>query len=290
MQINLTDLMYPLCQKKLKLEEDYSSLKELKQTIYWIANNTELNTYILVQDILVSAYQYDLPVSHYMALIPLFSEKPIIGSLYGTRYISMPLSDSEADTLLGYNINNITDTPSLLYERAKKLGVTYIAVHDFKLKQTFNHSKYFKLVYKNDIYSVYKLDCFNPIISIEDGHVFNIKIKVNLIQFNVVASRNSSISIRLINYPGLKCFIDNYETSLDKYYFKLSKIKIWNIVINNYSVPFIKISIPKGFHKVTITYTHNNIGYYITFISLIFILIYDLYYIMFVIKRYAKHN
>jgi len=281
-QAKNTDLDYPFSgEKKFKLDKDYKDTSNLLSIISWIEKNIkDNNTYILMQDTLYRLGDWkNLPVSHYFAITPMYTKKPIIGSIFGTRYITDPITNTETNTMLGFPIARLAFDEKLIISLTKELGISYIETFDKNLIKGLNNSNSFILVYKKDRIHLFKSRKKRNIITLDDGQINNVLIEPNRITFTVNAENYSYIKIRMIKYPGWKAYIDGKETEIKEYNPILPTIvKLGGQIFYNYKVPFIKTRIKPGKHFVELRFERHTVGELATLIVILAISIYTIFY------------
>ena len=220
LQILNTDILYPIIpEKKFKLSTDYTEIKLFDDLFLWINKNVEDNTYIYVEDILMKKFP-DLPKSHYFYYIPLYTSKPVIGGMWGTKYISYPIVNSETNIMLGHELSFWEKNPSLMEIMSEELGITYFIVSSKKLVRILNSSEYFILLYSSKLYSIFRTRKYNPIVTGEKNvKILNISLKPNFITLKVkVLGQNSKIYIRLINFPYWNIICNNAKVTLSTFF------------------------------------------------------------------------
>jgi hypothetical protein len=262
-QLETTDIAYPINGRIVfQLNIDYSLSAKVDELIDWIQYSTKSNTYILIQDTLGVVN----PPSHYVYLASLISNVPTIGGIYGTRYITDPIANTEGNRILSIGANTLANDLEKLEVLARELGITYIAVIDSSLKNALNRNGYLK-VFSNDLFEVFRMKTFNPIASIENStatvRVLNYTVDSVVLEFRG-AKVNDRLRIRMVYYPELSVKINGRPVTVIPYYPpNLSK----TIGVR---VPFMEILLPSMNGIVTITYEPDVIPYATSLTTLIF--------------------
>ncbi len=262
-QLETTDIAYPVNGRVVfQLSIDYSLSAKVDELIDWIQHSSKSNTYILIQDTLGVVN----PPSHYVYLVSLMSNVPTIGGIYGTRYITDPIANTEGNRILSIGANMLANDLEKLDVLARELGITYIAVIDPSLKNALNRNGYLK-VFSNDLFEVFRMKTFNPIASIENStatvRVLNYTVDNVVLEFRG-AKVNDRLRVRMVYYPELSVKVNGRPVTVIPYYPpNLSK----TIGVR---VPFMEILLPSMNGIVRITYEPDVISHTTSLATLIF--------------------
>ncbi len=262
-QLETTDIAHPLNRRIVfPLSYDYSLPSRVEELIGWIQSSDKSNTYILIQDTLGVVN----PPSHYVYLASLMSNTPTIGGIYGTRYITNPIANTEGNRILSIEADALANDLEKLEILAKELGVTYIAVINPSLRSTLKQSGYVK-VFSNSLFEVFRMKSFNPIASIENStaaiRILNYTVDTIVLEFKG-AKPDDKLKIRMVYYPELEVKVNGRPTTVVPYY-PSNLMKMLGV-----KVPFIEVFLPSGSGIVTITYTPDLTQYAISLTMLIF--------------------
>ncbi|MEM3466129.1 MAG: hypothetical protein QW566_06620, partial [Candidatus Jordarchaeales archaeon] len=265
-QLQNTDLAYPFTREKVfKLTSDYPGFKKVDELINWAKNNVPKDTYMLFQDTVDFGDNDDFQTSHYIYIASIALERPIIGGCMGTNYITNPYVKTEGGYLLSFSIEKLLED-DLLQRLMDELGIGYMAVHDSMLINTLNSSPVFRLEYYNGLYAVFRKINPSKIIFIQgEGTVESIDFTINRIEATVsnVSGDSSYLIIRQVNFPGFTAEADGKALQVETYYPKLPNMVLnWHGVqpVYDWRVPFIKLKIPSGSYKVTLSFKIHTMG------------------------------
>ncbi|MBS7611041.1 hypothetical protein KEJ27_02335 [Candidatus Bathyarchaeota archaeon] len=262
-QLETTDILYPLNRRIVfPLSVDYSLPARVDELIEWIQDSGKSNTYILVQDTLGVVN----PPSHYVYLTSLMSNTPTIGGIYGTRYITDPIANTEGGRILSMDANRLANDLGKLDVLTRELGVTYIAVINPSIKNSLKQNGYV-MVFSNGLFEVFRMKTFNPIVSIENStatiRILNYNVDSVILEFRG-AKIDDRVRIRMVYYPELNVKVNGRPTTVIPYYPpNLSKIL-------GVRVPFMEILLPTMNGVITITYEPDPIPYAISLATLVF--------------------
>lgn len=277
-QIQNTDLIYPLSKEKVfKLTSDYPGFKEVDELINWTKDNVPENTYILFQDTLDLGDSENFQTSHYIYVASLALKRPMIGGCFGTRYITNTYALSEGGYLLSFSVEKLLEA-DLLQRLMDELGIGYIAIYDARLIRALNSSADFNLEYYNGLYAVFRKIDLSKIVLIEgDGVVNSVNFAINRIEATIsnVSGNGSCLMVRQVNFPGFMAEVDGRTVQVDTYYPKLPNVIMdWHGIgpVYNWRIPFIKVEIPPGSSRVTLSFKIHTVGSDISRISWIIFL------------------
>lgn len=262
-QLETTDIAYPINNRMVfPLSIDYSLSARVDELIDWIQYSGRSNTYILIQDTLGVVN----PPSHYVYLASLMSNTPTIGGIYGTRYITDPIANTEGDRILSMGANTLADDLEKLEVLARELGITYVAVINPSLKNALKQNGYLK-VFSNGLFEVFRMKTFNPIASIENStatvRILNYTVDNVVLEFRG-AKVDDRLRVRMVYYPELSVKVNGRPVTVIPYYPpNLSKAI-------GVRVPFMEILLPSMSGVVTITYEPDVISYTMSLATLIF--------------------
>ena len=262
-QLETTDIAYPINNRMVfPLSIDYSLSARVDELIDWIQYSGRSNTYILIQDTLGVVN----PPSHYVYLASLMSNTPTIGGIYGTRYITDPIANTEGDRILSMGANTLADDLEKLEVLARELGITYVAVINPSLKNALKQNGYLK-VFSNGLFEVFRMKTFNPIASIENStatvRILNYTVDNVVLEFRG-AKVDDRLRVRMVYYPELSVKVNGRPVTVIPYYPpNLSKAI-------GVRVPFMEILLPSMNGVVTITYEPDVIPYTMSLATLIF--------------------
>jgi len=262
-QLETTDIAYPINNRMVfPLSIDYSLSARVDELIDWIQYSGRSNTYILIQDTLGVVN----PPSHYVYLASLMSNTPTIGGIYGTRYITDPIANTEGDRILSMGANTLADDLEKLEVLARELGITYVAVINPSLKNALKQNGYLK-VFSNGLFEVFRMKTFNPIASIENStatvRILNYTVDNVVLEFRG-AKVDDRLRVRMVYYPELSVKVNGRPVTVIPYYPpNLSKAI-------GVRVPFMEILLPSMNGVVTITYEPDVISYTMSLATLIF--------------------
>ncbi len=262
-QLETTDIAYPINNRMVfPLSIDYSLSARVDELIDWIQYSGRSNTYILIQDTLGVVN----PPSHYVYLASLMSNTPTIGGIYGTRYITDPIANTEGDRILSMGANTLADDLEKLEVLARELGITYVAVINPSLKNALKQNGYLK-VFSNGLFEVFRMKTFNPIASIENStatvRILNYTVDNVVLEFRG-AKVDDRLRVRMVYYPELSVKVNGRPVTVIPYYPpNLSKAI-------GVRVPFMEILLPSMSGVVTITYEPDVIPYTMSLATLIF--------------------
>lgn len=272
-QLQTTDLIYPLNRRiTFPLSLDYSLPSKVDELIGWLQSSIKPNTYILIQDTLGVAN----PPSHYVYLTSLITNTPTVGGIYGTRYITNPIANTEGNRILSIEVNVLANDLEKLELLTKDLGISYIAVISSPLKNSLRENGYVR-VFSNDLFEVFRMKTFNPIASIENStaivRILNYTVDNIVLEFKG-AKPNDKLVIRMVYYPELDIKVNGRYATVIPYY-PPNVTKILGV-----KIPFMKVLLPSGSGIVTITYAFDTFSYRISLITLIFSLVVTVIYLM----------
>jgi hypothetical protein len=262
-QLETTDIAYPINNRIVfPLSIDYSLSARVDELIDWIQYSGKSNTYILIQDTLGVVN----PPSHYVYLASFMSNTPTIGGIYGTRYITDPIANTEGDRILSMGADTLADDLEKLEVLTRELGITYVAVINPSLKNALKQSGYLK-VFSNGLFEVFRMKTFNPIASIENStatvRILNYTVDNVVLEFRG-AKVDDRLRVRMVYYPELSVKVNGRPVTVIPYYSpNLSKAI-------GVRVPFMEILLPSMNGVVTITYEPDVIPYTISLATLIF--------------------
>lgn len=262
-QIETTDIAYPLNGRLVFiLSGDYSLPAEVDELIAWILRTGKMNTYVLVQDTLGVVD----PPSHYVYLASMVTESPVIGGIYGTRYITDPLANTEGGRIFSIRTDELARELGFLEAAARELGITYIAVIDPELRSSLIRHGY-RPLFRNSLYEVFRTRTFNPIVSIENPkatlRVLEYGVNRIVIEFRG-AKYGDVVRVRMLYYPDLEVKLNGRPVAAVEYYPSAIEKKL------GLRIPFIEIMLPGGSGVITITYKPDTVSYttsLVTFIS-----------------------
>jgi hypothetical protein len=230
----------------------------------WVRENVPENTYVFYQDTLwkLGDWSY-LPVSHYFYLSSMLTGKPQVGGGFGTRYITHPLANTEADHLLGQPIPWLAQRPERVYAIARELAISYFVIFDRTLVTTLrSRSDLFEEVYAEPPFHVFRTFAFNAIASADSGEVLQARFEPNRIVVVYRATNATVIRIRQLFYPGWRASVNGREVPVGRYYPDIPSY-VWvpgDGVLANYRVPFIAVRVPPGEHTLVLTYRVTTWG------------------------------
>lgn len=262
-QLETTDIAYTMNRRIVfSLSIDYSLPARADELIEWIQDSGKSNTYILIQDTLGVIN----PPSHYVYLASLMSNNPTIGGIYGTRYITDPIANTEGGRILSMDANILANDLERLDVLARELGVTYIAVINPSLKNSLKQNGYVR-VFSNGLFEVFRMKTFNPIVSIENStatvRILNYTVDNVVLEFRG-AKVDGRVRIRMVYYPELNVKVNGRPTTVIPYYPpNLSKIL-------GVRVSFMEILLPSTNGVITITYEPDPIPYFVSLTTLVF--------------------
>jgi hypothetical protein len=262
-QLETTDIAYPINNRIVfPLSIDYSLSARVDELIDWIQYSGRSNTYILIQDTLGVVN----PPSHYVYLASLMSNTPTIGGIYGTRYITDPIANTEGDRILSMGANTLADDLEKLEVLTRELGITYVAVINPSLKNALKQNGYLK-VFSNGLFEVFRMKTFNPIASIENStatvRILNYTVDNVVLEFRG-AKVDDRLRVRMVYYPELSVKVNGRPVTVIPYYPpNLSKAI-------GVRIPFMEILLPSMSGVVTITYEPDVIPYTMSLTTLIF--------------------
>ncbi len=229
----------------------------------WLAKHAPDNTYVMFQDTLHRLGDWRiLPVSHYFFLYSMLYEKPQVGGCYGTRYVTQPLANTEWTHLFGQPIPWLTAHPDELYRILRELGISYVAAYSPPLVAAMrSRSDLFEGVYSAPPIHVFRTREVNPIVSIASGKVLGVRIRPNLIEVEYEASEETYIYVRQVNHPGWRAYVGSKEVEVEDYYPDIPRyVVVFEGVLTNYKVPFIKVKVPAGRGKLTLEFRRVTYG------------------------------
>ena len=261
----LTDFYYPYSETLIfKMDTDFPGTVKLVKIMEWVRENVPVNTYVFYQDTLWKLGDWGyLPVSHYFYLSSMLAGKPQVGGGFGTRYITHPLANTEADHLLGQPIPWLAQRPERVYNIAKELGISYFVIFDQSLIAALrSRPDLFVEVYAEPPFYVFKTRTFNSIVDAVDGEILQVDIEPNTFAVKYRAANFTTIRIRQVFYPGWRAFVDDHEIPLESYNPDLPSY-VWvpgDGVIANYRVPFIELRAPPGEHVLVLKYRNSRWG------------------------------
>ena len=261
----LTDFYYPYSETLIfKMDADFPGTAKLVRIMEWVRENVPENTYVFYQDTLwkLGDWSY-LPVSHYFYLSSMLTGKPQVGGGFGTRYITHPLANTEADHLLGQPISWLAQRPERVYAIARELGISYFVIFDQALAAAMrSRPDLFEEVYAEPPFHVFRTTTFNAIASIDSGEVLQARFEPNRIVVVYRASNATVVRIRQVLYPGWRASVGGREVPLERYYPDIPSY-VWvpgDGVIANYRVPFIAVRVPPGEHALVLSYRVSTWG------------------------------
>jgi len=265
-QLQNTDLVYPFSKEKVfKLTSDYPGFKKVDELIGWVENNVPKDTYILFQDTLDFGDSEDFQTSHYVYIASIRLKRPIIGGCFGTRYITNTYALTEGGYLLSFSVEKLIKN-NLIQRLMDELGIGYIAIHDSRLMNFLNSSADFCLEYYNGLYAVFRKTNFSKIVFIQgEGTVESVDFTINRIEVTVsnVSGNTSYLIVRQVNFPGFTAEADGEIIPIDTHYPKLPNVITgWHGIqpVFNWRIPFIKVKIPAGSNRVTLTFSMHTVG------------------------------
>lgn len=273
----LTDFYYPYSETlTFKMDIDFPGIAKLVRIMEWVRTNVPENTYVFYQDTLWKLGDWNyLPVSHYFYLSSMLTGKPQVGGGFGTRYITHPLANTEADHLLGQPISWLAQRPERVYDIARELGISYLVLFDQSLITALRaRPDLFVEVYAEPPFHVFKTYALNPIIDIADGEIIRVNINPNEITVKYRAANYTTIRVRQVFYPGWRAFVDGREVRVRSYYPDVPSY-VWvpgDGVITNYRVPFIEVRVPPGERELILKYSMSTWGDNISAITLAILL------------------
>lgn len=289
-QARNTDLDYPFSRERVfKLDGDYPQVENLKKAMVWIRDNVEDNTYTLVQDTLVRLGDWNsLPVSHYLCLTSMVAEKPVVGGMFGTRYITLPIANTETDTLLGFPMRRLAEDEELLLRLSRELGISYYVVFDPVLKATLGRSPNFVEMTTFGPLAVYRTVRKNEVVTADAGIVTGLVVRPNHLRFKVLSDEGSLVRVRMVYYPGWTLRINGVRAQYERYYPQIpSVVRIGWLVVYNYRVPFIQFKVPPGEVEVEMVYSRVTLGNYVSTAALAALLAYTAAYVLVLRRRGA---
>jgi hypothetical protein len=261
----LTDFYYPYSETLIfKMDTDFPGTLKLVRIMEWVRENVPENTYVFYQDTLwkLGDWSY-LPVSHYFYLSSMLTGKPQVGGGFGTRYITHPLANTEADHLLGQPISWLAQRPERVYDIARELGISYFVIFDQSLIAALkSRPDLFVEVYAEPPFHVFKTSTFNSIVEAVNGEIVQVDIEPNVFAVKYRAANFTTIRIRQVFYPGWRAFVDDREIPLGSYNPDVPSY-VWvpgDGVIANYRVPFIEVQVPPGDHVLVLKYRASTWG------------------------------
>ncbi len=269
-----TDLYYPYAgELHFKLDTDFPMTESLRRIMEWVAANASDNTYVFYQDTLWKLGDWRrLPVSHYFYLSSMLTGKPQVGGGYGTRYITHPLANTEADYLLGQPISWLARHPERLYHVARELGITYFVLFDKTLVNAMRaRPDLFEELFVEPPFHVFRTTSFNPIVSIKGGVVEDVEIRPGEIVVKYSAPNDTVVYVRQVEYPGWHARVDGREVEVGRYYPNVPSFVLVpdDGTLTNYKIPFIKVEVPGGEHVLRLYYRLSTPGDAITLVSAI---------------------
>lgn len=272
-QMENTDLNYPWSQQiNLKLSSDFRLVSQADSLISWIKQNGDSNSYILMQDILDIGDWMGFPKSHYLYLTPVFTGKPIVGGVEGSNYITNPISTTDGGQILSMPISRIVGELGTFDRLLGELGIGHVVVFDIRLIKAMNASSLFRLSYYDGLFAVFRRAEPAYIASVQNaGEILEATYEINAMSFKVSgAEGNSSLRIRAVDYPGWSAKVNGESTEIHQYRPKIQSVMNWKgVVVPDYEVPFIEISLPAGQSRVVLDYHRSTAGDSITGVSLV---------------------
>ena len=253
-QVETTDIAYPLKDRLVfALSEDYSLPAEVDELITWVLRACKTNTYVLIQDTLGVVD----PPSHYVYLTSMVTGTPVIGGIYGTRYITDPIANTEERRILSVETGKLAGDLGFLETAARELGITYIAVIDPVLRNSLRRHGY-RPLFRNSLYEVFRTRTFNPIASIE-----NPKAALRVLEYDVdrivIEFRGTKygdvLRVRMLYYPDLDIRLNGRPVAAVEYYPSILERRL------GLRIPFIEVMLPGGSGVVTITYKPDMVSY-----------------------------
>ncbi len=262
-QLETTDIAYPVNRRIVfLLSVDYSLPVRVDELIEWIQDSGKSNTYILIQDTLGVIN----PPSHYVYLASSMSSNPTIGGIYGTRYITDPIANTEGNRILSIDANRLANDLEKLDVLARELGITYVAVINPSLKNSLKQNGYVR-VFSNSLFEVFRMKTFNPIVSIENStatiRILNYTVDSVVLEFRG-AKIDDRVKVRMVYYPELNVKVNGRPTTVLPYY-PQNLLKILGV-----KVPFMEIALPSTNGVLTITYEPDPIPYTVSITVLFF--------------------
>ena len=253
--------------KKINLSSDYSLSQDLFNLADSMKNNLRLNDRALVQDTFGSLGDvYNDGVitgwksgafprySHAVLLLPIYSNRMIVGGWPGSNYISRKFTMSEA----GYLANLTKVGIDAFSKELSSAGVNYIIVHSRGYIKLLNNSMHYTLMEQIGPFHIFKCNSCRPAIYAENGSpVKIIHLSAERLLFKAsIKNTSENVVIKLIYYPGFKAKVDDVETPIKTY--------------NVNGLPFMRISLSEGTHLVEVYYDQpsiNTIGEILTKLS-----------------------
>ncbi|MEM0043100.1 MAG: hypothetical protein QXO64_01780 [Thermofilaceae archaeon] len=284
-----TDIYYPFSDTlRFKMDTDFPGIADMVDVMEWVRSNVPDNTYVFYLDTLWKLGDWSrLPVSHYFYLSSMITGVPQVGGGFGTRYITQPIANTEADHLLGQPIEWLVRNPERVYEMAKQLGISYFVIFDNRLSSSLRaRPELFEDVYRRGSFHVFRTTTFNPIVSIDEGEIVSVTIRPNSIVVRYRAGNATLVRVRQVYFPGWTAYVNGQPVHVESYYPEIPTY-VWvpgDGVITNYRVPFIKVAVPSGENTLHLQYELNTWGDYVTLFTASFILIVN------VIAISLKHN
>ncbi|MEM2298173.1 MAG: hypothetical protein QXW23_01465 [Thermofilaceae archaeon] len=263
-----TDFYYPFSDTlRFKMDTDFPGVADMMDVMKWVRSNVPSNTYVFYQDTLWIGDWSRLPVSHYFYLSSMITGVPQVGGGFGTRYITQPIANTEADHLLGQPIEWLVRNPERVYEMAKELGISYFVIFDSRLSSSLRaRPELFEDVYRRGPFHVFRTTTFNPIVSIDEGEIVSVTIRPNSIVVRYRAGNATIVRIRQVYFPGWAAYVNGQSMYVGPYYPEIPTY-VWvpgDGVITNYRVPFIKVAVPSGENTLRLQYELSTWGDHVT--------------------------
>ncbi|MEM2930443.1 MAG: hypothetical protein QW797_06245 [Thermoproteota archaeon] len=265
-QLQNTDLAYPFSKEKVfKLTSDYPGFEKVNELIGWVENNVPKDTYILFQDTLDFGDSKDFQTSHYVYIASIRLKRPIIGGCFGTRYITNTYALTEGGYILSFSVEKLVED-GLIQRLMDELGIGYIAINNSRLINALNSSPVFRLEYYNGLYAVFRKINYSKIVFIQgEGTVESVDFTVNRIEATLsnVSGNSTYLVVRQVNFPGFTAEADGETLQIETYYPKLPNvITNWHGIgpVFNWRIPFMKLKIPAGSSRVTLSFNMHTVG------------------------------
>ena len=273
----LTDIYYPFTEElHFKLDVDFPMTKSLVRVMEWVRENVTENTYVMYQDTLWKLGDWKkLPVSHYFYLSSILTGKPQVGGCFGTRYITQPIANTEWHYLFGQPISWLARRPERFYRILSELGISYVVVYEQNLVSALrSRPDLFEEVFVEYPFRVFKTRGFNPIVSIESGVVKMVLFEPNRILVEYSAPNDTYLYVRQVKYPGWNAYVDGERVHIEEYYPDIpSYVVLFEGVLTNYKVPFMKVEVPAGEHRLELSFRRVTVGNTLTLATVLIIVL-----------------
>jgi hypothetical protein len=283
-----TDLLSTESSRKFKFIEDFPLQNNITKLLDYLKsqNIVSNNTYILMQDPSNNFADWvNYCNTHFIYQTSLILNKPMIGGIVWTRYVTQPISTSEYSKFFTLPMSYLSTHVDEFYYQLKELGITYVMTFDKDLIRSLRSDERFKELYSDGTFSIFKTIDFNPIVEVNSttAEVSNVTIMPNYLKFTLNGNINTTyeIKIKLVNFPSwaVASHPQAYSLSLSSYsphiLFEVSQT--WGLPVEKL-IPFMLVRVKPSSNSTTFTliYKASSTGDAITKatmvgISLIFI-------------------